>query len=45
MTRDALYLQYPFWLHVPPVGGLGQSAAVVHAFVQMSCCMMFWHEL
>jgi hypothetical protein len=43
--RVAGYLQYPFVLHVPSVGGSGQSAALVHAFVQMFIIMIFWHEL
>jgi hypothetical protein len=32
-------------LHCPIVGGAGQSAPVVHALVQMSFCMIIWHEL
>jgi hypothetical protein len=38
-------LQNPFALQVPDVGGTGQSAPVVHAFVQMSTIMTFWHWL
>jgi hypothetical protein len=32
-------------LHVPDVGGVGQSFPVWHAFVQIIACMMFWQEL
>ena len=32
--REA-YLQKPFGVQVPVVGGFGQSAAVVHSFVQI----------
>jgi hypothetical protein len=32
-------------LHIPDVGGIGQSAAVVHDLVQMFTCMIIWHEL
>jgi hypothetical protein len=31
-------------LHVPDVGGLGQSESVVQALVQMSAIMIIWHE-
>jgi hypothetical protein len=32
-------------LHVPSVGGSGQSVALAQAFVQISCIMIIWHEL
>jgi hypothetical protein len=32
-------------LHVPDVGGLGQSEFVVHDLVQMSAIMIIWQEL
>jgi hypothetical protein len=32
-------------LQLPAVGGLGQSAFVVHVFVQIICIMIIWHWL
>jgi hypothetical protein len=31
-------------LHDPLVGGSGQSASFVQAFVQMYTCWIIWHE-
>jgi hypothetical protein len=39
------YLQNDIGVHVPSVGGLGQSAFVVQALVQMSTIMTFSHSL
>lgn len=39
------YLQNPFGVQVPVVGGMGQSALVVHAFVQTRTIMTFSHSL
>ena len=39
------YLQKPMLLHVPLVGGFGQSAPVWHGFVQIICIMTRAHEV
>jgi hypothetical protein len=38
-------LQNPFGVQVPEVGGVGQSAFVVHALVHIRTIMTFWHSL
>jgi hypothetical protein len=42
---ERAYLQNPLGVHVPVVGGTGQSAFVAHALVQTRTIMTFWHSL
>jgi hypothetical protein len=41
----AAYLQNPFMLQLPDVGGMGQSAFVMHVLVQIIIIMIIWHWL
>jgi len=44
-TPTAAYLQNPFMLHMPDVGGFGQSAFVAQVLVQICIIMIIWHWL
>jgi hypothetical protein len=43
-AADGHYLQNPRGVHVPSVGGLGQSALLPHSLVQIITIMTIWHE-
>ena len=44
-TATGCYWQKLFGVQTLVVGGEGQSAAVVQAFVQLMTCMTFWQSL
>jgi len=44
-AADGHYLQKLMGVHVPSVGGFGQSPLLVHDLVQMYTCMTISHSL